>query len=472
MNRPLKRLLSGFGLLLAVMALAATATTSVFAFHTATTQSTATNGGPLNVSGTVSPASITPGGSATYAAIYSFTAASPAAGSFLSGASAPAGLALTGSTVSSQNSNIGTMFQQWRHNTNTDRWFYLYARNTSATAAVAAGSGGAASFAAASFQYFYYTKEAGETMFSSQGAGGALGAFSSAQAGVTPIIWLNTARTLPICTVIGMNANVPSCAPATPGTRCLATFDAQVRWGLPQEAWPSGSVSLLQAVESRPQTAATGGTSLADPTAGQTGTTFGDSFNNTQTLALSDTAPVQSATGVTNLGTTASPGARSVGTTYTISQTISDTNADLLSGSLVFVFTSGSQSGQWFQVGWSNGDNNDNTINVTTGSSFYQSSFETARTATYSASLGGSTPLTTTYLSNFTASATCNTATAPVNAGLTGSTASGAGCSSETISYVLSFSSSSAGSLTVYGNAGDFHGLNSGNVGVGALTVS
>jgi hypothetical protein len=449
----LRRVLTGLALLAAIATLA---TTSVFAFAPGAVQSSTSNPGPLNTFGSVSPATITPGLTASYTSNYSFTAtASSAAGA------APVGSAL----ASTQSTNISTMYQQWRHNTNPDRWFYLYAGNQSVQGFASAQSGNVAGFngtslANATFAYYYYTKARGQQTFASQQA---LGGFASEAAGGTVgtgVIWLDAGNTFPIARIMGMSANVPVCTSqgfsgaGSPGTRCSASLTGAVRWGLAEEAWPAGGVTLLQAVESAPLASSavpTAGAPVAVGTAGAT--VFYDGWNAPTTLALSSTAPAQAASGVTNLGTTAAPGARSVGTAYNLSQTVTDTDADLANGSLIFVFTSGTQNGQWFQFGYANGDNSDNTINVASGSCFYQSSFEASRTSSINALTAQCNPITTSYLTSASASASGTAA-------------------SETISYTLTFSSGSVGGLTVYGRADDFHGMSSGNVQVGALTVS
>jgi len=464
MNRPFKRLLSGAGVLVAVGALALTATTSVFAFHQGFTQSTTTNPGPLNtgiaVAGPSGTNTITPGQSASTTATYSYTAPP----------SANAGFNAQFATT------IGTMYQQWRHNTLTDRWFYLYAGNTNTQGTQAQQS--AASVANPTFAYYYYTRERGASAFlpASLAAGvsggeGSQGVIvSSSAAGATGIIYIDAAGNLPIATVRAMVANVPNCAPAfattgtgaPAGTRCGATFVTNVRWGLAQEAWPAGSATLLEAVESVPLMATGNPNAGAPATAGTAGSvTYADPWGSNggaTSLVLSDSAPAQGATGVTNVGSVGSPATRFTSTSYAFQQTLTDTNNDILSGSLVFVFSSGSgaNSGQWFRVGFVNGDNNDNAISTATPGCEYESWNETVRKSIGCSALSGN------YVNSYTAFAAAGSTT--------GSTAGGA--TGEVINHTVSFSPTATGTAVVYGRADDFHGLSSGNVQVGAISIA
>jgi len=444
--------------LVAVGVLAVSATTSVFAFHNGFTQSTTTNPGPLNTGVTVTTPggsnAITPGQAASVASAYSYTASAPA-----------------GNSAAANNTTIGTMYQQWRHNTLTDRWFYLYAGNTNAQGTQAQQF--SASMSSPTFAYYYYTRDFGQRAFlpaslaagtSASGGtppGGPGVIVSSASAGVNGIIWLDSGATVPIATVRAMVANVPSCTGGATA-RCGASLVTNVRWGLAQEGFPAGTVSLLEAVESVPLST-TGTATIGVPVISGTGApaggasgTYADPWGSNggaATLTLTDSAPVQAASGVGNVGSVGSPGARFTSTAYGFQQTITDTNGDLLSGSLVFVYSSGSgaNTGQWFRVGYVNGDDSNNTPTVGAGNSCeYESWNEAVRKSV------GCTAISGNYVNSYSATAT-------------GTTGSGAG---EVITHTVNFSPTATGTVVVYGRAEDFHGMTSGNVQVGAISIS
>jgi len=431
MSRTTRRVLASF---VAVLVIAGAAT-SAFAYTAGYTPSNpTTNPGPTNAGVAVSPTSVTPGNMTSITANYTFPIS--ANSGFVSLAA--------GTNYQPGATTIGTMWQQVRYDQDSQLWAYLYAANQAITAGVTA-----AQSTVPYWNYYYYTKNQGQAQFATTqgGAGSATGGvgngvFASLQNGVTGIVYEGAGSTLPAFTIIQMVANSSTCATgaqnggATLANRCPVSFSSQIRWGVAQNAFnpgTSGSASILEAVESVPIS----------------GVTYVDPWSNAATLTLTNAKPT--VTSVSNVGTSTTPVARSAGTSYPILQTNADTNGDLQTGSLVFVITSGTQSGQWFEIGWVNTDNKDNTITTTTGNAFYRSWNETV---VFSPGTGAaSSPMTANYVSSFTA-------------------AGGGTATTETITYAVTFSTAARGSVSVYGTAGDYHGGGSGNVAVGSLTIS
>jgi len=413
-NRPWKRVFAGFTALCVIGLVTVVGATSAFAFRPGTDQPNTFNGGsPANLTtGAATQGVLTPGSSSGVTTNYSFASYTAAGG------------------AASQPTSIRYMWQQWRHASQND-WFYLYAQNTNnATAASISG--------APTWSFFYYDRARGSaTQIASTGIGGAAysGNASSAANGLSvATLYLDSASAVPAFVINSVTASVTTCT-VTP---CSASLAASLQWGYAQEGFKTGTVTITQAVESFPLGPSGAQFVYYDSWESPMGAT-GD-----LQLALTNTAPTQSATGVTNAS-----GTRFTGTSYPMTQTIGDVNGDLNSGSLLFVQTAGTQVGQWFTVGLVNGDNNANNIDPTTGTTFYQS-WNEARTTVVAGS-----PLVTNYLSSVTSSS---------------ATAAGQP-TSEAITYAMTFTTGARGTWNVFGQAGDYHGGSTGNVLVGAVTV-
>jgi len=414
-------------LLLMVAALVLMATTSAFAFSTATDQqSNTTNGGPQNGSGFVGTLTLNVASLETVISSYTF--------------------ASSAGSISAANTGTGTtirvMYQQWRHLQQND-WFYLYAVNSATLG----------SQATPVFDYYYYTPMRGATRVGASVANNT--AIASATTGAASIVFLTSTSNVPAFTIESLTANSQVCTSAV-GANCSASLNAQLRWGIAQQGFraeaSTSTMLLQQAVESFPiPTSATSThTVYYDAWEPITGT-GGDSSS---TVRLNDTAPTQSASGVTNAS-----GARNANTAsaYRSIQTVADADADLSSGQLVWVFASGTNAGQWFQAGVyfqraGSGNRLPGTYSV-----FYQSWNEATVNTT------ASSQITTNYFNSLTVSASPTL----VNRG-----GDQLGISTADITYDYIYSTSARGSVNLIGRAEDWHGRSSGNVTVGTQTIS
>jgi hypothetical protein len=417
MHRTWKRLAFGLALLATVTAMAALATSSVFAFTIGTDQPSAANGNsPSNTTGSLSALSLRPASSETFTANY-----------------------LQASTSGAASSIIKTMWQQWRHDQQND-WFYVFAQKAA----------GATPLATSTWNVYYYVAGRGVTTI-------AAGVVDSAPTTTSATIYLDsgTGTTNPAFIVDSVTAAAPAtCVALT--TTCTASFSTTLRWGIAQQGFRAGSMTLLQAVESF----SIGTTTVGSPTI------YYDAWEapvagGANVVALSDRAPTQSTTGVTNASGTRQA---NLGVPYTMTQTVGDADGDLLSQSLIWVFPS---TGQWFEAGIYNGRTTGGgsattvtgaTGNPTTASGFYRD----WRTAPTAISLGSSTTIG--YFTQLTIGSPVQT-TATLNGGAIGVT-------SQSATYSFIYSATAVGSVNVYGTAGDWHGLWSGMVPVGSQTIS
>jgi hypothetical protein len=415
-NRQWKRLIAGFAALCMIAAVTVIGAANALAYTPGTDQPNTFNGGsPANAAtGTATLGVLAPGSSSGVTTNYTYASYT----------------AVPGGAAASAPTSIRIMWQQWRHDTQNE-WFYLYARNTNnATAASISGS--------PMWSFFYYNRARGSsTQIASTGTDGAAssaGASSAANGLSAATIYLDAGSTVPAFLVTSVAATT-SVAAGCAGPVCPASLSATLQWGTAQEGFKTGIVTITQAVESFPL--GPSGAQFVYYDAWESPMGAAGSLQ----LSLTDTAPTQSATGVTNAS-----GTRFTGTAYPMTQTIGDTNGDLQSGSLLFVQTAGTQVGQWFTIGLMNGDDNGNTISPAGGTTFYQS-WNESRVV-----VAGGSPLVTNYLSSATSTG-AGTATA------------------ETITYSLTFTAGARGTWNVFGRAEDYHGASSSNVMVGTVTV-
>jgi hypothetical protein len=149
-------------------------------------------------------------------------------------------------------------------------------------------------------------------------------------------------------------------------------------------------------------------------------------------------------------------------------QTVTDSDGDLNNQSIVWVFTSGNNVGQWFEAGvilnrLESGYNVD--LTDPSASAFYQD-WRTAPTffATGSGTtVGYFTQLT---ISDPASADAFTVQTATLHAG------NQAGIISQTTRYSFIYSADAKGGVTLFGRAGDWHGGSSGNVQVGTQTIT
>jgi len=413
------------------------ATTSVFAFSTATDQPNTAYGGLAGAPGvsspsnqtstsTIAPQVVTPGNSTTFVASYTYASATTGALNYYP---------------------VGTMWQQWL-NDSTGDWFYLYAVNTAATTTTAP-----------TFNIRYYSKTRGVATI----AGGIASNTAVAATAMTiSTLYEDTGTAIPLFHVNSVQVNAPNnnCFAAA-NSSCSTSFSTTLVWGKADSAWKQTTVTLRQAVESMSMLVGSNATAARYYQGWQNAGSGGAGSQ----LSLSDAnTPAQASTGVTNAS-----GSRSVnlGSAYQMAQTVTDSDGDLAGGSIIYVSTSASTAGQWFQFGYYNTPSNQgNDIPGTTGTFFYQSWNEAMTTAS-TTTAGGTTPaITTNYLTQ--ASVTFTTQT---NNGTLGAVP-GQGVTSQTVTYNLIYSSTARGSWTLFGRAEDEHGKTSGNVQVGTQTIS
>jgi hypothetical protein len=420
MNRPWKRLALGLALLVLVMATVVLATSSALAFTIGTDQSSAANGNsPSNTTGSLSALSIRPASSETFTAKYTY--------------------AVTNAALPS--SIIRVMYQQWRQDQQND-WFYLYAAKTAGIDALTAPT----------WNIYYYTPGRGAATLSA-------GVANNVAAAPATNIYLGsgTQTTDPAFIVDSVVADAPLC----PGpAACTATFSSTLRWGIAQQGFRAGSMTLLQAVESHSTSTATVGSPVV----------YYDSWEppvpgGTNVVTLADTAPTQAATGVTNATGTRQA---NLGVPYSMTQTVSDVDGDLSTQSLLWVFTSGPNTGQWFTTGVYSGRAaggasattvaGGGTGNPSTATAFYQD----WRTAQTTFSVGSGTTIG--YFTQLTVGSPVQTTTT-LNGGAVGVT-------SQSVTYSFIYNSTAAGAVNVFGGAGDWHGAASGFVLVGTQTIT
>jgi len=434
------------------------ATSSALAFTIGTDQPSAANGNsPSNSPGAVSALSIRPASSETFTANYSYNNnLLPAVGS-----SAP----------------IRTMYQQWRHDQQND-WFYLYAQRPTGTSATAAG---------ATWNFYYYAPGRGAATI-------AVGTpDATAVAPGAPVAGTITALTSTVSTIYldsGTGTNNPAfivdsltatnntvggaCASAgavsaTTAGPCVAQFMATLRWGVAQQGFRSGSMTLLQAVETF---------SISTP-AVNSGTVYYDSWEapvagGANVVRLDDRAPTQgtSASDITN----ASGNRQSnLAVPYSMTQTVADVDGDLLSQSIIWVFASGPNAGQWFQTGVYDSRSNQGAAATslaggTAGPGPATAFYADWRTAQSAFAVGSATTIG--YFTSLTVTAPSQTTTT-LSAGVTpAGAAASVGVTAQSVTYSFIYSATAIGTLNVYGRAGDWHGLSSGNVLLGQQVVS
>jgi len=413
----MKRAVGGLVLLAVIAALAMLATTSAFAYNTATDTRDTSNGVAAGT-GTLSVSTLNVASTANV--IASFAA----------------------NNVSSQtgvvsNTNIRTMYQQWRHNQQND-WFYVYAQN------------GATSITSATWDFYYYVPGRGYARLNNVASRPQTGNLTS-QDLVTTYIFLTTGTNVPAFWVenIGVGGGMPF-GPTV--TQANNTFRVELGWGLGMQGFRNeggtGTVAVLEAAETFPYPAGGVGTSRV----------FYDGWvpvnTGTPNLTLGNSAPTQAATGVTNAS-----GSRNVNTatSYQSVQTVGDVDGDLSNASVIWLFTSGTQTGQWFQSGvYVNRAQSGYRIG-TTATAYYQS-WNEAISYTQSGA-----QMTTNYFTTLTVSAT----PAPTDRG-----GGQQALTSLTVTYNYVYSNSAKGGVTLWGRAEDFHGRSSGNVQVGTQTIS
>lgn len=423
-----RRAAAAIGSLAVIATLTVIATTSAFAFTIGTDQpSTSANGGPMNGAGFLSSLSLNVGAAETAVSSYSFTST---------------GL---GTAAASAPSPIRVMYQQWRHDQQND-WFYLYAVNS------AAGSA-----SAPVFDYYYYTPARGATRINATtSVAGSATAVGSGQLQMNAsYVYLTSGTAVPAFEIDSISAALPGCFAAVGTANACSgnTLTSSLRWGVAAQGFRdeggSGTFTVQSAVESfpivTPQTSAQ--VVYYDAWEPITGTTT--------SVALNDAAPAQSATGVTNAS-----GSRNTNTAsaYESVQTVTDADSDLNSGSIVWVFSSGTSAGQWFQAGFYIQRTTGGRSVSGTATEFYQSWNEAMVTA------AADSQLTTNYFTSIRVS--------PAYTVGTDRGAGGLGTGSVAATYRYIYATGARGSLTLIGRAEDWHGRSSGNVTVGSQTVS
>ncbi len=384
------------------------------------------NGQPANSQGSaLSVAALSPGQSATLRAAYTF--ASP-----VQNAQSVAGLA-------SAPTSIRYMWQQWRHDQSND-WFYLYARNDN-------GAEAASISGAPRWSFYYYTRARGSTLLASPGVGGAAyagNASSSPNGLLAATIYLDAAGHVPAMLVRELSASGPSvelagsCSP-----QCPSAFAATLEWGRGQPGFRSGTVSVLQAVESFPL----GGSGTQAVVYDAWEPPLGTSTR----ITLSNAPP-----GRPEVDQAAVTGARQSGVTYTVAQAVVDPDADQGQQSLVWVAEGGPGTGAWFEVGLIPHPSGSQAVGSSTpGTLLYRSWTEAPRYAPTGSGVAGG-PITGTYVSGLTGSIT------------------GLGGGAMTVTYGIAYSPAARGSWTVFARSEDLHGGTTGNIrvsGPGSLTV-
>jgi hypothetical protein len=424
MSRPWKRLAAGLALLTVVATMAVMATSSAFAFVIGVDQPSSANGGsPSNAPGSLSRLALRPASSEMFTANYTQLA-----------------------TSATPSSIIKTMYQQWRHDQQND-WFYLYATKVNSNAN-----------ALSTFAFFYYVPGRGSTMLTS----GLADAGAASQILTAATIYLGSSgTTAPAFIVDQVSATAPLCASMV--VPCAASFSSTLRWGIAMQGFRVGSMTLLQAVESFPTPTA----SIASATV------YYDAWESPTGVAnvvtLNGTAPTQATNGVTNATGTREA---NLGVPYSMTQTVNDVDGDLLGQSLVWVFASGPNMGQWFQAGVYNmrtnqgssaAPNTSGTGSQAAATAFYQD----WQTAPIFFAVGSGT--TAGYFTQLTVGAPSQTLrTFEASPGGIG----GIGVVSQSVTYSFIYSATARGTLNIFGNAGDWHGLWSGNVPVGTQTVT
>lgn len=438
MNQARKRLAAGLGLVGAIVLLVAFATTSAFAFTIGTDQpSTANGGSPSNTTGSLSLLSMRPASTETFTANYTYVTSALA-------------------TVQ----NIDTMYQQWRHN-EQNNWFYLYARNINDAET---GNTTFGTAAAPQFAYFYYVPGRGATQIAT---GGANAAAVASQAMTVSTIYLDsgTGTNNPAFLLTTVQAGITTagtgCAGVSTVTPCTASFTTALQWGIAQQGFRAGTMTLLQAVESQ---------AISTATISQR-TVYYDAWESptgsANQVTLGNTAPAQAAAGVTNATGTRQA---NLGVPYSMDQTVTDVDGNLLSQSLIWVFTSGTNSGQWFEAGivrLRDNQGEDVDAEVATDPSVY-AYYQDWRTAMTTFAAGAST--TVGYFTQLTildpaSGATGTAQTAPVQDDAQTVTSS-------TTRYSFIYGADARGGVTIFGRAGDWHGATSGNVQVGTQTIT
>jgi hypothetical protein len=419
-NRSLKRVLGGLGLLVAIAAIAALSTTAVFAFSTATDTNDSTNG-VSNGTGAISVSSLLVTSTAQVIASYTANNVSVVQG-----------------TGTSTVTNIRTMYQQWRHEQQND-WFYVYAQN------------GATSVTTPTWDYYYYNPMRGVTRINSVAS--ALNSVSVVgSAGLqtsVSFVYLTSGTNVPAFAIESISATIPECPRAgVAGSQTCSNnrFSVELRWGIGQHGFRdennAGTVALLQAVETFPYPAGGIGTSR----------TFYDGWEpvnaSAPTITLGDNAPTQ--TSVTNAS-----GARNVNTAsaYESVQTVGDVDGDLSRASLIWMRA----NGEWYQAGAIYQRNTGGYSLAGVATAFYESWNEAV---TYTSS---GSQITTNFFSSLRVTPTVT---------LSDRGGGQNGHVSSSITYAYIYSSAAAGSVTLFGIVEDFHGRNTGNIGVGTQTIS
>jgi hypothetical protein len=277
----------------------------------------------------------------------------------------------------------------------------------------------------------------------------------------TSVIFLGSSGwNVPAFIVDSVTATAPNtCVAAANPPTCPASFQTVLRWGVAQQGFRNGSMTLLQAVESHAITNA----AIGSPTI------YYDSWEppvagGANVVTLADRAPTQSSTGVTN-----SSGTRqaNLSAPYSMTQTVADADGDLAGQSLVWVFTAGANAGQWFQAGVFNMRATDGmsatTVAGGTGTpgpaTAYYADWQTAQT---SFAVGSAT--TVGYFTQLTVSAPTQTTTTLSGGAL--------GVTSQAVTYSFIYGTNAIGAVNLFGNASDWHGLGSGNVLVGTQTIT
>lgn len=425
--------------------LAVVATTSAFAWSASSdVQSTTTNQGPTNQTGSVSVLTLNVASSVQVVSSYTFASYN---------ASSPAGAT---AQLGSVPTSVRVMYQQWRHDQQND-WFYLYAINSAA----------AGSLAAPVWDYYYYNPTRGATRFGASQPNNSPVIHASYQAGTTPVggavastafVYLTSGTTQPAFAIDSSVANSSRCFDAV-GANCSISFTSELRWGLAQQGFRdeggSGTFKVQQSVESFGRPSPVTSSILVYYSA------WVDVATGASTISLGDNAPAQAASGVTNAS-----GARNVNTasSYTSNQTVTDADGDISGQWLIWVATAGLQQGQWFSAGAIQSRSTGGLSNATTYTVVYSSWNESAVYTT------PGSQLTTNYLTNLAVNTVSQTSgtrgTNSVGSTLTDLT-------SQTLQYAYIYGTNARGTWQLYGRAEDWHGRSSGNVAVGTgQTVS
>ncbi|TAK22302.1 MAG: hypothetical protein EPO26_11415 [Chloroflexota bacterium] len=424
-----------FGIGLALVALIVSAvlySASAFAYTSDTTlwqQSTSSRGilNGSNVAGTFNSATVKVGSPLIYTASYT----------------------VIGTALGQPATPVRTLYQQYWHRAQND-FFWIYALNNHAT--------GSSAGSTPVWHVYNYVPGRGATLIVATVTDNTA---TASPAYAASYVYLGSGTNRPALTVDSVSVTARgSAGGSNNGTAQLAVSS---RWGLAQEGFGAGVLSVRQSGETYPVAVDTNGPfgvtrtnySYFDAVASADTTSTGGAA-----ITLSGTAPAQTAANVTN-----ATGTKYAQSAYTVTQVSTDADGDLNSQQLIFV----NSNGDWFRIGTYQGRTNGGFQNGVSAWGFYDSSRESAMFSTAAVTNGGaaSSGLSGIYLISSTISISAQTAADRESGGV--------GVTSQTLTYSLNFSPGARGSWTTYARAEDWHGQSSGGVygtSVGALTVA